>query len=139
MAPPSFVLQERISFLPWLNSFGLLLFFLPKSWSFPSLFWVFLAGNGRLLEVLSKKNFFPFIAWLLWKVLGRPLDLWTPGGFLLNWRMKEGSCYLWCGDQSLLDGDVAPPGLRRVAGSVAPTCLALGENVTPQVETLVHY
>ena len=75
--------------------------------------------------------------------MGRPLDLWTPGGFFLNWRMREESCYLWCGDQRLLDVDMVPPGLRRMAGSVAgsvvPTCLALGENVTPQVEALVHY
>ena len=73
----------------------------------------------------SPRNFLPIHSLALMEVLGRPLVLWILGCFLLNWRMKEGSCYLWCGDQSLLDEDVAPPGLRRVAGSVAPTCLAL--------------
>jgi len=38
---------------------------------------------------------------------------------------------LWCGDQGTLDGDVAPLGLWHVAGSVAPTCLGLEENVAP--------
>ena len=47
----------------------------------------------------------------LGKVLAAPLDLWSLGGLLFIWRMREGSCHMWSGDQRLLDVDMAPPGL----------------------------
>ena len=111
MAPPCLNLQEKISFLPWVSSFGLLLFFLPKSRLFPSLFRVYLAGNGRPLIFSSKRISSLLCFGIFWESLGRPLDLWSYGGLLLIWCMKEGGCHLWSGDQRLLDVHMAPLGL----------------------------
>ena len=91
--PPNLALQEKSPSFHGSTFFGHLLFFLPKLWLFPTLLWAFLAWDGRPLEVLSKKNLFLFIAWFLWKIVGRPLELWIPDCSLLKWRMREGTCY----------------------------------------------
>ena len=127
--------SRKFFFLSWMNSFGLLLFFLPKSRLFPSLFQVFLAGNGRPLIFSSKKNFFPSLLGVTWESLGRPLDLCS-SLYLVHERrrlpsVKWGPKAAGCG--------YGTPWTGSVAGSVVSTCQVMGENVTSPVETLVHY
>ena len=138
MAPPCLDFQEKFSSFPGStlldSSFSSSLSQGPSHLCF-GFFWQVVCASLKF----SPRKFLPIFTLVL---LGKS---WPPPWFVVSWWT---SLYLAHERRKLPSVEWGPkaagcrygaPWTRSVAGSVVSTCLVLGENVTPQVETLVHY